>query len=668
MKLVTFKGADAYLLDDEPDWVEAMELTAEVPTALTQGLSGLEDRRQQGDTLRLGLQFSATIEGEAIPALRNALQGLNVQPVLCPLWPAWFQPGEDPAVTGDWYVLCGDGQEASIEAAAGLPFDRPACPLMIGRLTDPPKPMALNDELATVGFAFQENDASYLTPAALALTNSLTAANGLRPLFPYRADWGTAPESGGSEQDIERRNIGQVRMMSDAYYAQIARRTATQTFRLEDGDAWGLLSFFLQMGSQRQNFWLPVSISEARLTADVAAVDAALQVDQPGTLGPNSLVVLDDLINRAGVRVTGVAGNTWNLAGAVGQAFAGADTRLESLMLARFDKTALTIKFSGALAEADIGFKEVPWEIAGASAETIGATMGPLPTTAALYVFTINYPGAAQTWRYTGFERDLVDVNGNGYASVGIERDEITETATIERGSLKFRLRNFAGNPMALMVPFALEWPLMLQVYEADVTLSVAGNLRCLFAGEVTQCDPDGPFLEGTAAALSYVFDRQIPRRLYQSGCNWAVYETRCGVARANWQYRGTVAGWNGGAMLLSLTGLVSMSDPINAAVIAEHAFAAGYLYAGAGAEVQCRMLSDSSAVAAGALQVALATAFATVPANGTFVYLYPGCDGTISKCQWFNNYANFGGFPFIPASNPTTNVLNPATSGGGKK
>lgn len=663
MQQVVFNGRAAYLLDDEPDW-QKMELVAEVPMALEQGLSGLEDRRQRGDSLRLSLTFTALLEGAAIAAFRNGLQGLNTQLVLCPLWPAWFWPEDPPLISAPWYVEIGDGAAPSIQPASALPLGRPACPLMVGRLLKVPEPEMFGEDTQLLEIEFTENDSSILTPAAFNPPNTLAAANGVRPLFPFDADWGTGPKTGAAEVDLERRQIGEVRVTQDAYYTQLSRRTVKQTLTLQDSDPWNLLSFFQSQGAMRGNFWLPVAIGEANLTADVLAVDAALQVDNPGALGTNVFVCLNDLVNRVPLQVTGVAGSQWNLAGAVGTAFKGANTRVESLMLARFDDTKVTIKWQDQLlAEAEVPFKEVPWETAGTSLETIGLTMGPLPTNAYLYVFTINYPGAPQTWRFTGFERNLTDGDDNVYVSIGIENDDITETATMERQSVTIKCRNFAGNPLALMVPFALEWPLTVEIFEADVTVDAAGNLRCLFVGEVTQATPDGPFIDATAASLSSLFDRQIPRRLYQPGCNWVLFEPKCGMVRAGWQWVGTVAGFNPATMELSLTGVASTAIPVNGAVLAAHFFAGGYLYAGAGNAVQYRMISDSTAVAAGALSLVLATPFTSVPANGTLVYFYPGCDGASTTCAGrFNNYANFGGTPFIPAANPTMAQTMPVT------
>lgn len=657
---VTFNSAPAFLLDDLPDWASPMQLDVVLPVATAQGLNALEDRRPQGDTARLSIGYTAVLQAGSVPVFRNSLQAWTTEPILCPLWPAWFDAGTTPPVTSAFYVLMDDTAAPSIQAAAGLPFSRPAYPLMVGRLTETPNPNDLiSDVEAFVEISFTENDASSITPPVFAPATSLAAANGVRPLFPFRPDWSTSPESGGAAVDIDRQNIGQLRSTADAFYPQPARRMVTQGFILEASDAWNLLSFWLTQGAERENFWVPASISEAALTADVGAGDTALTVDVPSARGNNVYAVLDDLNNRVAVQITGTAGNAWNLSGAVGTAFVALNTRIESLMLGRFDGTKLSLVFEDLdVVTCRLKFKELPLEAVGASVETIGSTMGPLPTSAWLYVFTINYPGGAQVWRYTSFERNLTN-GGNTYTAINIESGDITETATLERQTVTLKARNFAGSPLALVVPFTLEWPLLVDIYEADVATiggTAATNLKCYFSGEINSCDTDGPYLNATAASLSHWFDRQIPRRIYQTGCNWILFEPKCGLLAANWKWQGVVTAWNATTSVLTLGTVVSVASPLNTATLAAHFFAGGYMTIGAGTGIQYRMVTDSTAVSGAALSLTVSTAFKTAPQVGDVVSFFPGCDGDRTTCgvAKFNNFGNFGGFPFVPASNPT--------------
>ncbi|MDB6017662.1 MAG: hypothetical protein JWR19_2151 [Pedosphaera sp.] len=664
---ITFIGNPAYLLDDAPDWIGGVRLDAAIPLYNEAGQTAIETRRPLGDSLRLALQYTVTLQGSSVPYFRNALKGLTTERVLCPLWPAWFDIGATPLVTALYYVCMGDGSAPAIHPAADLPLARPAYPLMVGRLSGLPDPAQINDDSQIVTINFTENDAFPLVPATFAATNALTAANGTRPIFPWRPDWSTAPHSGASEVNLERRNIGNTRSTADEYFAQPHRRTMAQSFTLSNGDPWNLIRFFLDMLGAQENFWLPASLSEARLTADVLNTDTTLTVDTGDALSVNSFIVLDDLSNRVPVKVTGIAGAVWTLPGAIGTAFTAAQTRLESLVLARFDSPAITIVWENAdLATAQVKFREVPWEVAAVGGETIGTTMGPLPACAYLYRFTVNYPGATQFWYFTDFERNLTN-GGHTYATGPFENDDIIETAILDRQSVAIRSRNFAGNPMSLSIPFQLEWPLLVNIYEADVSGNTAINLRSLFAGEIGPCESEGPFITGTARSLSAIFDKQIPRRLLQTGCNWVLFEPACGLLLADWKWQGTVAAYNPATLALSLTGVARVSGA--GVTLTAHYFGAGFLYFGGGSAAQYRMISDSTAAVAGALTLSLSTAFATAPGVGDVVSFHPGCDGQGVTCtNKFNNYANFGSFPFMPIGNPSAIKVNQNAGQGGKK
>jgi hypothetical protein len=181
-----------------------------------------------------------------------------------------------------------------------------------------------------------------------------------------------------------------------------------------------------------------------------------------------------------------VAGNVIHFAAPIGTAFNAASTRVESLLLARFNALKLSIDFlTPNLAQATLAFKELPWETAAVAGETYGTTHGALPTTAILFKFTQVTPSGTTTWYYTGFERDLSD-GTNLWLSAPMEFDSITETADLKRNETTLKSRNFAGNPLAMLFPLALEWPLMLEIFEADLSLVGAGALLGVGGEQIT--------------------------------------------------------------------------------------------------------------------------------------------------------------------------------------
>lgn len=678
---IAFNGNTAYLVDDQPNWDDPIVVDATVPNMYERGLSGRETRRQTGDTLRLEVKWTSLVIGDvAITNLRNSLQALNVQEVLCPFWPGQFAAGAAPVVTAAYYVLLDDtGAAPSVQPASALPFARTAYPLMVGVLPEIPDPTLLHDQALKVDYHFADKDVYPLTfpvPAAAATLNAAGGA-GVRPLIPFDTDWSTDPESGGAEVDIDWRQIGELRQMSSSYYTQTGRRKFSQYFKLVNNDGVNLLGFFASVGGEQNNFWIGASLSEAVLTANVAAADTALHVDVGANLGTNSFLLLNDNNNRIPLVVSNVAANTWNLSAAPGVAFAAANTRIESMVLGRFDALKLTVNFySIYLADCKANFKELPWETNAVANETYGTTMGALPMTAILFVFTQITPSGTTTWRFTNFERNLTDAGANTYTSAPLEFDAITETAVLDRQTLTIKTRNFTGNPLSLMVPFQLEWPLMVQIIEADITAgtSSAVNFRYYFYGEVGKCTTNPPFLQASCSTLSNIFDRNIPRRLYVQTDNWALFETPNGLLPANWEWNAVVVSYTAATGVL-IVGTVTTTNAygtalagLPATVTAAHFFAAGYCVITTGGTGQVRMISDNLAPGAGLITLYLATPLNTAPNVGDVVNLYAGYDMQSSTAiNKFNNYINFGGFPFMPIGNPTVLRITQPT-GSGKK
>lgn len=492
MQSVTFNAQTCFVLDDVPDWGAApVSVEATLPSAYERALTGKETRRQTGDTLRLNVKWTSRITDDAaFTSLRNALQTLNVQPVLCPLWVAGFAAGDSPVASASYYALFdADGSFDSIQPPSALPFAKIAYPLLVGRLTESPSPSLESSAFASAKFSFTENDNDfYLTPPVFNAPTGITAASGVRPLFPFAANWVSAPQSGGAETDILWQQIGEGRAMSSVYYNQRNRRRVRQDLVLSGLDGLNLLSFFAQMGGEVESFWLPANLKETFLAADVSASDTTLSVVNGDQLGSNSFISLRDSTRRVLLAVQTGGASTWTLTAPVGADFTAAVTDIESLVLARFDALKLTLTFSAPnWCQCTASFKELPWETAAVSGETIGSTMGPLPTTAMLYTFHQVTPSGTNYWRYTNFERDLTDGDGNVYSGAAIENDDITDSPNLERQSVTVKMRNCAGCPLALLIPFALEFPLMLDIAECDVT------------GDPTLHGPGGDAIEGVA-------------------------------------------------------------------------------------------------------------------------------------------------------------------------
>jgi len=665
MTSVTFLGATAWLLDDPPDWSSGVRLTATLPAHTETGLTQRESRRPLGDTLRLALDYSTTLVTPELQGLRNALQSISTERILCPLWPVEIAIGATPAITSSYYVLIGDGSAPEIKPASDLPFARPAHPLLVGRLQQGPDPELIGPESARCTIHFIESDALAIGLGSISQIMGPITAGGYRPLFEFRPNWAQPLRSGAAAIELERREIGNLRAAAEAYFDQSARRSLVQGFTLDSYSAWQLLRFFLYRGAVRDNFWLAAGLIEARLTANVLFADTTLTVDQPAARGSNTTVILDDLTNRTCCRIIGTAGYTWQLDSVIGRAYDKRVTTLQGLVLVRFNKPELSLEFdSPGLARTQIEFREVSDEEYQASGETLGSSMGALTIAAHLYWFQIEYPDGPRTWAYTDFERDLTYA-GSTFQSGFMEHDTITDGLGLDRQSVGFQSRWFTDNPFGLFIPFTLEWPLMVHIFEAQVVNgAVSGAIR-LFRGEVVSVKAHGPFLRATGRAFGRVLERRIPRMLFQTGCNWTLFENRCGLPQAEWRCVGIVGTIGGSSPpapewdAVSCELLVVNLDWLGIGprpTLDAHWFAGGYLQLGAGMTAQWRLIGDNAAEIQPDNEIVLVmgTAFSPPPEAGTAVQFWPGCDGRYETCiSKFDNGPRFGGFPHLPAGHP---------------
>jgi hypothetical protein len=267
----------------------------------------------------------------------------------------------------------------------------------------------------------------------------------------------------------------------------------------------------------------------------------------------------------------------------------------------------------------------------------------------------ISYPGFEAVWRFTDFERDLtcpMPVDGTALAKP-IEHGNIRETLGLERQQVTIKARHWTDNPLARLIPFTLEWPLMVRIYEVDITGSTASNLRCVFVGEVVNGKPRPPMIEVVARSFGGIFDSRFPRRLLQPGDNWALFETENGLLASNWEWTGTVSTFNPTTLELALT---SVSRVVGSPVtLSAHFFAGGYLRFGSGGAAQYRQIADNAAASGSNITLTMGAVFQTDPVASNTVWFYPGYDGRAETARdKFANLSRFGGFPYMPAGNPS--------------
>jgi hypothetical protein len=673
MPFVTFShgGETVHLLTLAPH----SDVTAEfaLPTESEgRGLTDREGRVALGNRVRTTIRFTVRFAGQQLAALRTKLQTLGNAPVAVPFWPLltyWADRATIPTNAGFWLAFTPDWTTWAV-STSGVPNGYAAtdyvAPLVVGRLYRRDDPEAIDEDCADLEIEVADGvPQSYLAPNSVAsFTAGPSAAGTTPPLFPYRAEWGKPVSTGNALVPVDRKQLGQLRGTADVYYPQTGARRVRYGVTLA-GTAWvELLRFFADRRATVKPLWLPGELVEARLTANVGSGDTSLQIDSAANLGANRHFLLDDLANRAAVVATSAAAPL-PLSGAVGTAFDQRFTRLQSLLLARFAEDRLTVSLpNGETAETTLTFRELTTELTAPSGETFGTEVGALADRTFLYQFTLLYPGSPVAYRYTSHEGNVSD-GTNTWTSAPFEHGDLRETLNLERVSLELRSRVFTGSPLNLFFPFALEFPLRVEVFEATLSgvSSVTGATR-LFYGEVEDVSADGPILTVNAVAMGGLFERQLPRFLFGPQCNHSVYSPGCGANQASFTRAAVVAAAVTGSNTVTVQ---SSGAAWSGSTFAAHDYAGGLLIVGTGANVIQRIIADNTAPDGSGIAT-LTLAFPLTAALSAAASLVLGCDGEYATCSArFANSARFGGFPFMPVGNPSMVKVSSGV-GGSKK
>ena len=212
------------------------------------------------------------------------------------------------------------------------------------------------------------------------------------------------------------------------------------------------------------------------------------------------------------------------------------------------------------------------------------------------------------------------------------------------------------------------EAPVFVTIREAEVSGSQAINDRVLYTGEVTNASVKGGLVTGKVVSGGSMYDRRVPRVLFQRTCNNSLFDTGCALLKLLWKFTATVqsVGAAGYPFEFVLEDLARVTGPTPD--YTENWFAGGWIEFGTGLTWQRRPILISSGPDVTLMTVTLDRDPNPFPEVGDPVVLYPGCDGTTSNCKLkFANYLNSLGHPFMPSSNPSF-VRKSISTGGGKK
>lgn len=278
---------------------------------------------------------------------------------------------------------------------------------------------------------------------------------------------------------------------------------------------------------------------------------------------------------------------------------------------------------------------------------------------AELYTFTFT-SGAIQ--RYTSFERDILpgDFDGvNTYTHMPITRSEfeVDDALSSTRMKITAPAINLWANMGIQNGQIAVK---VLKVFLADKTS------QTVFSGlvlSITKMTGQG---EAECASKMYYLEKELPRVFFQSSCNNTLFDSKCTMIAANYQYSllATVSN-NGYTLTIDETAYTNFVSDF----VTKHGFTpplAGTPRKSLWTLGQCSYAGESRYITNHTSRILqLHYPFSDLTSGVVAVTLLPGCDKTGDYCLNVfgtqptpGNILNFTGMPYMPAADPTVQAV----------
>lgn len=682
MIVTTFNSAPAWIIPYAPHWARPVELRARVVTTSSRSLTGREVRQAMGASLRCRMAWSAILTLTELVQMRTALASQADQIALVPAWP-FATSGADWAaapVTGGIVIGWMEGWSSwSIDPISPASWDWVA-PVLYGRVQIEP-PDLLRPDVGGVAFVVEEDGpANYaLSPATVSWAAGPQLNDGTTPaVFPLEVDWGLSPRGGTLEVEVQRRTVGDAsRMRATSFFPQLPAAVAEGTIHAHSRVQIAQLLRWWQDRQGDVGAHYVSTLAQAAQIASSAAVGATqITLTDATQIGSHRYLALTDEQGPQIVRINNPSGNNVPLVAPLTRGV-GPGTLVSLAVLARHTGDEIDIRFeSDSVAQSRVAWREVPDEYiiadTGASpAEARGTTIGARSITAWLYQITVDRAGATTVYRRTSYERDLT-ASSQTWTAVPISHGEIRRTIALDRDELSLEGR--AESWIHEFLPGRLTARVLLDVFECDVSGSAGSNVVQRWSGEISRVSFVGPEFRAQCVGPYALFDRPMPRLVVQPGCNHAVFDSLCGLSRAAWTFTAAVNASVTSAQVVLKTWARPGGLPTGWGYAGYFAF--GYLERTLASITDRWMILNSTAVSGGLVTLSLDRAAAWTVDQA--VSVVPGCDGRPETCQAyhatnnptgkFDNWVRFGGFPFVPTSNPSFSPPKRTNSSHGKK
>lgn len=255
--------------------------------------------------------------------------------------------------------------------------------------------------------------------------------------------------------------------------------------------------------------------------------------------------------------------------------------------------------------------------------------------------------------RYTSADVDLLAADGTGFvfSSTGpvISRGPIKTEVGVKVSKCALTLH---ADPSKLILN--VPWPQFAERGGLDGAtvliqrcyMAAWGDLSngavILFSGRVSDVKPSRTRVDCELSSDVELLDMNMPRRIYQPACTRALYDGGCRINKSDYTATGTVGAGSTISTLIIVDGAAPMRNTSNFYDLGSITMLTG-VNAGASRTIANHVGNSNTLILYPPLPV--------VAGIGDQVSIIPGCDKTQNQCSAkFNNLAQFGGFPYVPA------------------
>jgi uncharacterized phage protein (TIGR02218 family) len=235
-------------------------------------------------------------------------------------------------------------------------------------------------------------------------------------------------------------------------------------------------------------------------------------------------------------------------------------------------------------------------------------------------------------WNYASSDLD-VEYLGQVFTASPIKRDRIKQTGDVAKDGITVTLpRDSAlSEEFLLAMPEAITTLTLLRGHRTDTDLEFVTYWK----GRVVGSTADGNTVQIDCESVFTSIRRPGLRAKFEYGCRHTLYASGCNVNRELFRHDGSILSISNG-VAITVSGAASQPP--------------GYYTGGVlkSPEGVTRFITAHTSD-----QITITR---PIPGllGGELVSIYPGCDHLRETCLGkFNNLDNFGGFPWIPGTNP---------------